>query len=74
MPYADPDQQREFNRELFNRRYNSDPEFREAEAFRKARWYQTHRERILSRVRERQKSSGRQAPFELGEAAYVLML
>jgi hypothetical protein len=59
MPYADPDVQREFNRQLFATRYRTDPEFREAEAFRKAKWYEKNRERVIARVREARKKSRR---------------
>jgi hypothetical protein len=57
MPYADPDVQREFNRQLFATRYKTDPEFREAESYRKARWYEKHRDRVIAHVRESRKKS-----------------
>jgi hypothetical protein len=75
MPYADPDVQREFNRQLFYVRYKTDPEFREAESYRKARWYEKHRERVIAHVREsRKKSTRQQIHFEreIGEPALML--
>ena len=75
MPYADPDLQREFNRQLFAVRYHTDPEFREAESYRKARWYQKHRERVIAHVREsRKKSTGLQTHFEREIGSPALML
>ncbi len=57
MPYADPDVQREFHRQLFYVRYRTDPDFREAESYRKARWYQKNREKILEKITATQKKS-----------------
>jgi len=75
MPYADPDVQREFNRQLFAVRYRTDPEFREAESYRKAVWYQKHRERVIAHVREsRKKSTPQETGFEweIGSPASIL--
>jgi hypothetical protein len=49
VPYADPSEQREFNRNLFFRRYNSDAEFREDEALRKKKWYDLNQTKISER-------------------------
>lgn len=57
MPYADPDVQREFNRQLFYVRYRTDPDFREAESYRKARWYEKNREKILEKISASRKKS-----------------
>jgi hypothetical protein len=75
MPYADPDVQREFNRRLFAVRYHTDPEFREAESYRKARWYEKHRERVIAQVREaRKKSPRKNTRFESEIGSSALML
>jgi hypothetical protein len=75
MPYADPDVQREFNRQLFAVRYHTDPEFREAESYRKARWYEKHRERVIAHVREaRKKSPRKNSRFESEIGSPALML
>jgi hypothetical protein len=75
MPYADPDVQREFNRRLFAVRYHTDPKFREAESYRKARWYEKHRERVIAHVREaRKKSPRKRSHFELQAVSPALML
>ena len=55
MPYADPAEQAEYNRNLFARRYQSDPEFREAEAFRKAQWYYRNQAAIVWAARQKRK-------------------
>lgn len=75
MPYADPDVQREFNRQLFAIRYKTDPEFREAEAYRKARWYEKHRDRVIAHVRESRKKLAPQETrfeWEIGSPASIL--
>jgi hypothetical protein len=75
MPYADPDRQREFNRNLFYVRYHTDPEFREAESYRKHVWYEKHRERVIAHVREsRKKSDRRGTRFECEIGSPALML
>ena len=53
MPYADPDRKREYMREYQRNRYQNDPEVREDEAWRKARWYGKNREDILARYRQK---------------------
>jgi hypothetical protein len=53
MPFKDPGDYRDHHRNLFWNRYNSDPEFRETEAARKAKWYWEHRDEILARQRAR---------------------
>jgi hypothetical protein len=45
-PYADPEQQRQWQRDHYRRRYQDDSKFREFEAERKKPWYQKHKERI----------------------------
>jgi hypothetical protein len=55
VPYSDPATQAEFNRELYLRRYQEDPEFRADEAFRKKEWYDLNREKILARYRKKRK-------------------
>jgi hypothetical protein len=75
MPYADPDVQREFNRQLFAVRYRTDPEFRETESYRKAQWYKKHRDRVIAHVRKsRKKSARRETRFEceIGPPALIL--
>jgi hypothetical protein len=75
MPYADPDVQREFNRQLFAVRYRTDPEFREDESYRKAKWYQKHRERVIAHVRKARENSRRQKTrFESEVASPALIL
>jgi hypothetical protein len=53
-PYADPSEQREYNRNLYWSRYNFDPEFRADEMVRKGKWYHTNSVKILRRIHERQ--------------------
>jgi hypothetical protein len=53
MPFADPGDYRDYHRNLFWNRYQNDPEFREDEAARKARWYAQKREEILARMKVR---------------------
>jgi predicted deacetylase len=55
MPYADPSEQAEFNRTLYLQRYQTDQEFREAEAFRKAQWYYRNQAKIVTRYRQKRK-------------------
>jgi hypothetical protein len=55
MPYADPTEQKAYNLELYLRRYQSDPEFRADEAFRKKLWYYRNQAKILSRYRKKRK-------------------
>jgi len=55
MPYADPTEQKAYNLELYLRRYQSDPEFRADEAFRKKLWYERNQGKILARYREKRK-------------------
>jgi hypothetical protein len=55
MPYADPSEQKEYHRTLFLLRYQSDPEFREAESFRKKRWYTRNRAKIVAALRRKRK-------------------
>ena len=75
MPYADPSEQREFNRNLFLRRYQSDPEFREDEALRKARWYELNRAKVSERKKIYYKNSRRRSSyFQLGEVAEACLL
>jgi hypothetical protein len=57
MPYADPSVQAEFNRNLYLRRYQSDPEFREAEALRKKQWYLRNQAKILARYRKKRRKA-----------------
>lgn len=51
IPYADPDRQREFNRNLYRNRYQQDPEFRASEALRKGEWYLKHQPEIIEKYR-----------------------
>jgi hypothetical protein len=67
MPYSDPDVQREFNRNLFFRRYQTDPEFREAESFRKARWYKRNHEKILRKIHESRAKAGFRSKVTRGQ-------
>jgi hypothetical protein len=55
VPYADPSEQARFSRELYLRKYQSDPEFREAEALRKKQWYYRNQAKILARYRKKRK-------------------
>jgi hypothetical protein len=55
MPYADPAEKAEYNRIFFLRRYQSDPEFREDEALRKKKWYDTNQARIVAAYRKKRK-------------------
>ena len=55
MPYADPAEKAEYDRILFLRRYQGDPEFREEEAFRKKRWYDRNKVKILAAYRAKRK-------------------
>jgi tRNA/tmRNA/rRNA uracil-C5-methylase (TrmA/RlmC/RlmD family) len=55
MPYADPSEQKAYNLELYLRRYQSDPEFREAEAFRKKVWYYRNQAKTLAAYRKKRK-------------------
>jgi hypothetical protein len=74
MPYSDPDVQREYNRQLFAVRYHTDPEFREAEAYRKAKWYQKNRERVIAHVRKARKKLRRKKNSSQLETASALTL
>ena len=56
MPYADPAKQKKFRAERYRSIYQTDDEFRAAEAARKAEWFATRqdaRERMKQRYRER---------------------
>jgi len=55
MPYADPTEQKAYNLELYLRRYQSDPEFRADEAFRKKLWYYRNQGKVLARYRKKRK-------------------
>jgi hypothetical protein len=55
MPYADPTEQKAYNLDLYLRRYQSDPEFRADEAFRKKLWYYRNQEKIVARYRKKRK-------------------
>ena len=55
MPYADPGVKRHYDNTLFLERYQSDPEFRADEAFRKKIWYYRKQDEILARYRARRK-------------------
>jgi hypothetical protein len=58
MPFADPDRQREYNRDLFRNRYQQDAEFREKEKFRKGKehgWFGRTREETLARLEARRR-------------------
>jgi hypothetical protein len=55
MPYADPSMQAEFSRQLYLRKYQDDPDFREAEALRKKQWYYRNQTKILARYRKKRK-------------------
>ena len=55
MPYADPTEQKAYNLALYLRRYQSDPEFRDDEAFRKKVWYYRNQEKIVARYRKKRK-------------------
>lgn len=45
MPYKDAEARRRAAREWYRRKYQSDPEFREEEAKRKAEWFEENEER-----------------------------
>lgn len=56
MPYADPIKQKKFRADRYRTIYQTDEEFRAAEATRKAEWFaqrQDARERMKQRYRER---------------------
>jgi hypothetical protein len=55
MPYADPTEQKAYNLELYLRRYQSDPEFRADEAFRKKLWYDRNQAKVTARYRKKRK-------------------
>jgi hypothetical protein len=55
MPYADPGVKRHYDNTLFLQRYQSDPEFRADEAYRKRIWYYRKQDEILARYRARRK-------------------
>lgn len=59
-PYADPSEQREYNRNLYWARYNFDKEFRADEMVRKAKWYQTNSVAILKRIAKNRAKKKRQ--------------
>jgi hypothetical protein len=50
MPYAEKKDYRKSHRERFAAQYDADPKFREAEAARKASWYQQNREKVIAKV------------------------
>jgi hypothetical protein len=55
MPYADPGVKRHYDNTLFLQRYQSDPEFRADEAYRKRIWYYREHEKVLARYRAKRK-------------------
>lgn len=55
MPYADPSEQAEFQRTVYLRRYQSDPEFRADEKLRKEQWYYRNQSKILAAYRKKRK-------------------
>jgi hypothetical protein len=71
VPYSDPSEQAEFSRKFYLRKYQSDPEFREAEALRKKKWYDQNRNKILARYRKRRKKKIASAKFLQSEAAIL---
>lgn len=52
MPYANKKTQRKFLARQYKRKYSTDDKFKEAEAMRKADWYQRNREKVIARVLE----------------------
>jgi hypothetical protein len=52
MPYADKEKKNEHYREAYAAKYDSDPAFRQAEAERKAAWYQRNLEERREKVRQ----------------------
>ncbi len=52
MPYADKEKKNEHYREAYAAKYDSDPAFRQAEAERKAEWYQRNLEERREKVRQ----------------------
>jgi hypothetical protein len=52
MPYANKKTQRKFMARQYKTKYATDDKFKEAEAQRKADWYQRNREKVIARVLE----------------------
>ena len=52
MPYANKKTQKKFMARQYKRKYTTDDKFKEAEAMRKADWYQRNREKVIARVLE----------------------
>jgi phosphoglycolate phosphatase-like HAD superfamily hydrolase len=53
MPYADPKEQADYQRDRYARLYRDNPEFRVEEALRKRIWYYRNQAAILARYRAR---------------------
>ena len=52
MPYLKRDDEREAQRRHYNERYESDAEFREKEAARKAEWFQRRGKKLQKKRRK----------------------
>jgi hypothetical protein len=52
MPYANKKTQKKFMARQYTKKYSTDDKFKEAEAQRKADWYQRNREKVIARVLE----------------------
>lgn len=52
MPYKNKKTQRKFMARQYKTKYTTDEKFKEAEAQRKADWYQRNREKVIARVLE----------------------
>jgi hypothetical protein len=52
MPYANKKTQKKFMARQYKKKYATDDKFKEAEAQRKADWYQRNREKVIARVLE----------------------
>ena len=52
MPYSDKKTQKKFMARQYKTKYGTDDKFKEAEAQRKADWYQRNREKVIARVLE----------------------
>lgn len=56
MPYADENEYRKSHRERYAAQYEGDAKFREAEAARKASWYQKNRAKVIAKVLARREA------------------
>lgn len=52
MPYSDPEEQKDAQADWYRQKYQTDPDFRNDEADRKAQWYEANAEERKAKMRD----------------------